>query len=47
MDQIPTWLTAAVAAAGMAFVYNDADWDRADTHGAKSSEPQFLPPFAN
>lgn len=46
MEQVPTWLAAAVTAAGLTTVYNAEDWDR---NGAldKPAEPQVqaLPPL--
>ena len=40
MDQVPTWLAAAVTAAGLTTVYNAEDWDRSAGTPEKSAEPQ-------
>lgn len=38
MDQVPTWLAAAVTAAGLTTAYNAEDWDR--NVQDKPAEPQ-------
>jgi len=48
MDNVPTWLEAAITAAGVTTVYNAEDWDRfiQSQAGIKPQEstPSF-PPF--
>ena len=48
MEQVPTWLEAAITAAGVTTVYNAEDWDRfiQSQAGIKPQEamPNF-PPF--
>lgn len=47
MDQVPTWLAAAVTAAGLATAYNAEDWDRNAGAQDKAAEPQVqaFPPL--
>lgn len=40
MEQVPTWLAAAVTAAGLTTVYNAEDWDRNAGAQDKPAEPQ-------
>ena len=37
MEQVPTWLAAAVTAAGLTTVYNAEDWD----HNAGAQDKAF------
>lgn len=48
MEQVPTWLAAAVTAAGLTTVYNAEDWDRHAGAQDKPAEPrvQALPPLS-
>ncbi len=39
MEQLPTWLAAAVVAAGVSTVYNSEDWDRLAEAQAPHAEP--------
>lgn len=48
MEQVPTWLAAAVTAAGLTTVYNAEDWDRNARAQDNPAEPQvqaFPPPM--
>jgi hypothetical protein len=45
MEQVPTWLEAAVTAAGVTTVYNAEDWDRFIQMQA-GTQPQEPPPFS-
>ena len=47
MDKVPTWLEAAITAAGVTTVYNAEDWDRfiQSQAGIKPQEPPLSPPF--
>jgi hypothetical protein len=48
MEQTPTWLAAAVLAAGVTTVYNADDWDRAAPQPAATSpEEATLPRTLN
>ncbi|HET7730025.1 MAG TPA: hypothetical protein VFK48_08345 [Usitatibacter sp.] len=40
MDQTPSWLAAAVLAAGITTVYNADDWDRTGAPQAAASSPE-------
>lgn len=40
MEQTPSWLVAAVLAAGVATVYNADDWDRAAVPQAAATSPE-------
>jgi hypothetical protein len=47
MEPVPTWLAAAVTAAGLTTVYNAEDWDRNAGAPDKTAEPQVqvFPPL--
>jgi hypothetical protein len=47
MEPVPTWLAAAVTAAGLTTVYNAEDWDRNVGAPDKTAEPQVqvFPPL--
>ena len=48
MENVPTWLEAAINAAGVTTVYNAEDWDRfiQSQAGIKTQEPTpSFPPF--
>lgn len=47
MEQVPTWLAAAVTAAGLTTAYNAEDWDRNAGANDKTAEPQVqaFPPL--
>jgi predicted FMN-binding regulatory protein PaiB len=40
MEQVPTWLAAAVTAAGLTTVYNADDWDRSAATEERTAESQ-------
>jgi hypothetical protein len=40
MDQTPSWLDAAVLAAGVTTVYNADDWDRASAPRPAATSPE-------
>jgi hypothetical protein len=44
MEQVPTWLEAAITAAGVTTVYNAEDWDRFIQTQAGTLPPK-QPPF--
>jgi predicted FMN-binding regulatory protein PaiB len=48
MEQVPTWLAAAVSAAGLTTAYNAEDWDRNADAEDQSAEPQArdFPPLS-
>ena len=45
MEQVPTWLEAAITAAGVTTVYNAEDWDRFIQTQAGIVKPQHPTPF--
>lgn len=46
MEQVPTWLAAAVSAAGLTTAYNAEDWDRnAEDQSAEPHTQDFPPLF--
>lgn len=47
MEQVPTWLAAAVTAAGLTTAYNAEDWDRNTGAPDNPAEPQVqaFPPL--
>jgi hypothetical protein len=47
MEQVPTWLEAAMRAAGVSTVYNAEDWDRfiQSQAGLKPQDPTPFPPL--
>ena len=48
MENVPTWLEAAITAAGVSTVYNSEDWDRIIQTQAGILKPQVpteFPPF--
>lgn len=45
MEQLPTWLEAAINAAGMATAYNANDWTRITGEAAANDEHDDTPPM--